>query len=354
MAEFVTPRLEKLHSQPEARKLLLTLKNRTGVQTFLWTGPKGVGKKTHALALARTLFCRQGEDCQGCPDCRQVLSKSHPDFYWVDRQHFWSDKEEDRKKQGIIVNTTKLLAQKLAQAPFSAPLKIAVIPNVGEMNDDAQNVLLKTLEEPPAHSLIILIDEEKGDLLPTVLSRCRPVRFAALPDKVLENLLVEGHGWEASEARKAAMNAQGSLTLALREADPQWREFRDKVEKDLDMVLSGPEEGWLALAGEYDQWEPDILDDRERTATQRKTQVLALAFEVWTGLWRKRIGGEAPLPPHWGGLPPADMLQSLSRHQEMIFSNLQARMILDHLFMELRDGVQKGEINHRPLTELTI
>jgi DNA polymerase-3 subunit delta' len=354
LPEFITPRLEKLHSQPEAQKLLLALKNRGGVQTFLWTGPKGVGKKTYALALARTLFCRQGVDCPGCPDCRQVLSKSHPDLYWVDREYFFDEKDREKKTEGIFVDTSKLLAQKLAQAPFSAPLKIAVIPDAGKMNDKAQEVLLKTLEEPSGDTLIILIEEKKGDLLPTVLSRCRPVRFSALPDKVLESLLVEGHGWEVSEAKKAAINAQGSLTLALREADPEWREFRDKVEKDLELVLSGPEEGWLALSSEYDQWEPEILDDTDRTATQRKTQVLALVFEAWTNLWRKRVGGAEPLPPKWGALPPMDVLQSLSRHQEMIFSNLQARMILDHLFMELRDGAQKGEINHRPLTELTL
>ena len=354
MPEFIVPRLEKLRSQPEAEKLLLALKNRSGLQTFFWTGPKGVGKKTHALALARTLFCRQGEDCPGCPDCRQVLSKSHPDLYWVDREHFWSDEKEDRKKQGIIVNTTKLLAQKLSQAPFSAPLKIAVIPDAGEMNDDAQNVLLKTLEEPPAHSLIILIEERKGGLLSTVLSRCRPVRFGIVPDPVIKRLLVENHGWKEEDAQKAVVNAQGSMTLALREADPQWREFREKVEKDLDQVLSGAEEGWLSLSSEYDQWEPEILEDVERTATQRKTQVLTLVFEAWTNLWRKRIGGLVPLPSRWSGLNPADVLQSLSRHQEMLSTNLQARMILDHLFLELRDGIQKGEMSHRPLTELTI
>jgi hypothetical protein len=272
----------------------------------------------------------------------------------VAREHFWADKDREKKTDGIFADTTRLLSQKLSQAPFSAPLKIAVISDAGKMSEEAQNIFLKTLEEPSGDTLIILIDEKKGDLLPTVLSRCRPVRFAALPGQVLQRLLVEGHGWNEENAKKAVLNAQGSITLALREADPQWWEFRDKVEKDLDLVLSGPEEGWLALAGEYDQWEPDILDDREKTATQRKTQVLSLAFEVWTGLWRKRIGGESPLPPRWGSLPSSDVLQSLSRHQEMVSTNLQARMILDHLFMELRDGVQKGEINHRPLTELTI
>jgi DNA polymerase III delta prime subunit len=306
------------------------------------------------LALARMLFCRQGEDCQGCPDCRQVLSKSHPDLYWVDREFFWSDEGEDRKKQGIIVNTAKLLAQKLSQAPFSAPLKIAVIPDAGDMNDEAQNVLLKTLEEPSGDTLIILIDEKKGGLLPTVLSRCRPVRFAALSMPVLQKILVDGHGWKAMEAEEAAKNAQGSITLALREADPPWQEFRNKAESDLDKVLMGTEEGWLALSSEYDQWEPDILGDLERTATQRKAQVLTLAFEVWTSLWRRRVGGESPLPKAWGPLAPAEVLQSLSRHQEMINTNLQARMILDHLFLELRDGIQKGEIQHRSLTELTI
>ncbi len=295
-----------------------------------------MGKKTHALALARTLFCRLGEDCHGCPDCRQVLSKSHPDLYWVHREHFWSDEKDDREKQGIIVNTTKLLAQKLSQAPFSAPLKIAVIPDAGLMNDDDQNVLLKTLEEPPGDTLIILITERKGDLLPTILSRCRSVRFSALAPALIQRLLIESLGWEKKDAEEASRKAQGSLTLALREADPAWKGFREKVEKDLDVALMGPEEGWLTLGSEYEKWEPEVLGDEERTATQRKFEVMTLVFDAWTRLWNRRVGGESPLPETWNDLLAEDVLKSLTIHQSMIPTNLPARMILDHLFLELK------------------
>lgn len=354
MSEFIPPRLEKLHSQPEAQKLLLALKTKGGAQTFLWTGPAGVGKKTHALALVRSLFCRQGEDCPGCPDCKQVLTKSHADLYWVDREHFWAEKDKDKKSDGIFADTIRGLSQKLSQAPFSAPLKVAVIPDAGGMTDEAQNIFLKTLEEPSGDTVIILIAEKKGDLIPTVLSRCRPVRFGALADAALVKILAESHGWEKNEAKQAVKTAQGSITLALREADPAWKEFREKVEKDLDQVLQGPEEGWLALSTEYDQWEPDVLDDSERTATQRKAQVLNLAFGVWTNLWVRRSAGQSPVPKAWEVFHAADVLKCLSLHQQMVPTNLQARMILDHLFMELRDGAKRGELRNRPLTELTI
>src|ERR1041385_8672579 len=96
---FVVPRIEKLDSQPEAQKLLKGLLTNRGVQTFLWTGPEGSGKKTHALALVRTLFCQEGLRCVGCAVCRQVLNKTHPDLFWLEREEGKNEisVEADRK-----------------------------------------------------------------------------------------------------------------------------------------------------------------------------------------------------------------------------------------------------------------
>jgi DNA polymerase-3 subunit delta' len=355
VAEFKIPRLEKLNFQPEVQKLLLGLLDKRIVQTFLWMGAEGTGKKTYALGLVRSLFCNQGADCTGCPACKQVLNLTHPDLFWVHRDYFWSDKEkDDRKKQGIIVNTAKLLAGKISQAPFSAPLKVAVIPDAYQMNEDAQNVLLKTLEEPPAKSIIILLGEKTGDFLPTVLSRCRIIRFPLLASATIERLLTETRGWKKEEARKAALEAGGNMIQALREADPDWVSFREKVQSDLDRALTDPDEEWLSLVTEYDKWEPDFLEEREETPTQRKARVLRNILQVYITLWDRRLAGNAEIPKKLGSLPPGDVLKCLQKHQDLISTNLQARMILDHVFMELREGFQKGEMDNRTFTELSV
>lgn len=195
MPEITVPRLEKLDSQPEIQKLLLGLLAKQGVQTFLWSGPEGCGKKTFALALVRSLFCREGPDCPGCVACKQVLNKTHPDLFWVHRDHFWGEDPDEKKKNEMTVKVALNLSEKLHRAPFSAPCKVAVVPEADKMNDQAQNVLLKTLEEPPEKTLIVLLADKTGDFLPTVLSRCRPIRFPAHSSAVVERLLTQEYGW---------------------------------------------------------------------------------------------------------------------------------------------------------------
>lgn len=354
MPKFEIPRLEKLDSQPEVQKLLKGLLENQGVQTFLWTGPEGSGKKTYALALVRSLFCAEGPNCAGCATCKQVQNKTHPDLYWVHRDHFWSKDDDDRKKNEIIVDVMRHLSEKLNRAPLSAPLKVAVIPDAEGMNDLAQNTFLKTLEEPPAKTLIILLAEKTGDFLPTVLSRCRLVRFPALPVPTAEKLLAERHGWDKAEARVAAQEANGNMTLALKLGDPAWKEFRDKVCSDWDKALQGPDEDWLALSTEYDKWEPDFLDERERTATQRKAEVLKAAFQVYLGLWSRRLTGEVKVPTPLATLPPEKVLKCLQKHQDVVPQYLNAKMVLDHLFLELREGFKKGELLDRSFMELSV
>lgn len=354
MAEFVVPRLEKLGAQPEVQKLLKGLLDHPGVQTFLWAGPEGSGKKTYALALIRSLFCKEGPDCTGCAACKQVLSKTHPDIFWVHRDYFWSDDPDTKKKQGIVVDVAKYLAEKLNRAPFSAPLKVAVVLDAEDLNPDAQNVLLKTLEEPPAKSIIILLAEKTGGFLPTVLSRCRLVRFPALPSVKVEKILTDEYGWKKADAQKAAQEANGNLTLALKLGNPAWSQFRDKVCSDFDRAFQGQDEEWLTLVSEYDQWEPDFLEDVERTTTQRKAEVLQAALQVYLGLWSRRLSGETEIPAKLASLPADVVLKCLQKHQDMIPTNLNSRMILDHLFLELKEGFKKGEFLNLPFIELLV
>lgn len=248
----------------------------------------------------------------------------------------------------------KRLSEKLNQAPFSAPFKVAVILDSESLNKDAQNVLLKTLEEPPANTIIILLAEKTGNFLPTVLSRCRLIRFPALPFAKVENILIQSYGWAQVEAKKAAQEAAGNLALALKYGDGNWREFRDKVCADFDKALQGPEEEWMALVSEYDKWEPEFLSEGERTATQRKAEVLAAAFQVYLGLWSRRLAQEVETPQKLKSLPGDVVLKCLQKHQDMIPTNLNAKMILDHLFLELREGFQKGEITNGSFMEMAV
>ena len=335
MAEFIVPRLEQLKSQGEARALLDKILAQKTVQSMLWTGPEGCGKKTHALGLARSLFCLQGPGCGGCAACKQVLSRTHPDFFWLTREE---------GKNEITVEVARELEKKLGNAPLSAPLKIAVVAEADRMNRDAQNAFLKTLEEPPAKTLVILLAERLASFLPTVLSRCRPVRFGALGVGTVESILAQTYGWDKNQARQAAEKSLGNLSLALKFADPSWAQFVAKVQTDFDRALAGGDGDWLQVAEQYERMEPEFFDEEPWTAAQRKAEVAKAALKAYAGLWGRRLEKIEPIPSTLQGLPPEEALKSIQKHLDILPAYLSARMVLDHLFLELREGFQKGGI----------
>ena len=353
MNEFIVPRLEKLDSQPEVQALLAGLLKAGTVKTFLWTGPLGSGKKTHALALVRTLFCQGGPDCAGCIPCRQVLGKTHPDFFWIQKGFFWNEKKDEGKSRVIPIDVVRKLLEKLYQAPLSAPLKVAIIPNADTMTPEAQEAFLKTLEEPPRKSLILLLSEKKEDFLPTVLSRCRPVRFGPLSTAKVECLLSQVYGWNAAKANQAAENCDGNLSLALKFADEIWVAFTKKVRTDFDGALEGNEGVWLRLGTEYDKMEPDFLEE-ELTASQRKAEVLRLALQTYLSIWSRRLAAREPIPPKLDVLAPSQVLRCLRMHLDLIPSHVPPKMILDHLFLNLRRGLETGEVSNESFTQLAV
>ena len=201
-------------------------------------------------------------------------------------------------------------------------------------------------------TLIILLADQTGDFLPTVLSRCRLIRFPALSSKATEGLLTGVYGWEKSEAHRAAQESNGNMVQALRSANPDWVSFRDKVCADFDKALLGGDEGWLLMVNEYEQWEPEFLGDNEMTATQRKAEVQKSAFQVCIGLWSRRLVGEVEIPQKLTYLPADSVLKCLQKHRDMIPMYLNSRMILDHLFLELREGFKKGSLTNKSFMEL--
>jgi DNA polymerase III subunit delta' len=169
---------------------------------YLFEGIEGCGKKTTALAFAAGLFCGAPNPCGTCPSCRKMLKLQHPDLHMV---------EPDG--QFIKIDQVRELQRELSYRPVEAPLKVAVIEAAERMNPAAGNALLKTLEEPPGNSVLILLSENAPGMLPTVLSRCQRLAFSPLPSEALQEILID-EGFEPEAARYAAVMAGGSLAKA--------------------------------------------------------------------------------------------------------------------------------------------
>jgi DNA polymerase-3 subunit delta' len=222
---------------------------------YLFVGPSGIGKKTFAVELAKALLCEanalapsapagrgqnqaatsaiargEGEGaCGVCPACVQVEARTHPDFQLVGLP-------EDRH-EFPIEEMQKLIAH-LALKPARGRHRVAIVDDAESLSSEAANCFLKTLEEPPPDSLLILIATSAERLLPTIRSRCQLIRFAPLPPSVLADLiLAEGLAEHAEAARRLAEASGGSLEQARWLAQPDVQQLQRQVD---DLLRSRP------------------------------------------------------------------------------------------------------------------
>lgn len=228
-----------------------TITRRRLAHTYLFVGPEGIGKRTFALKFAQCLLCQRHsefdfEACETCPGCKQVLARTHPDLYVVGcpegKREIPIDTflgpPERRGKEG--------LCHDLSHTPMAGGRKVALICDAEKLNEESANALLKTLEEPPPHSLIILIANQIDSILPTIRSRCQVLRFNPLSAADITDLLLRnGTTTDPEAAANAAAGSEGSLTQAAVLLDETLRSQRDQ----LFDLLSASKFNSLAVAG---------------------------------------------------------------------------------------------------------
>jgi DNA polymerase III subunit delta' len=205
---------------------------------YLFAGPRGVGKSIVARGVAHNLLCERSPGaqfccnpvecparvaapspgrgrtsaaasaarCDCCAACVQLALGVHPDCVYVARQPNRSD---------LLIEQVRDLIERLGVRPSRGPRRIAIVDDAETLNLPAQNALLKTLEEPPGHTMMILVSSSERALLETVRSRLRPVRFGPLSVAEIAGVLVSRAKLEPERAGAIAPLARGSLARAL-------------------------------------------------------------------------------------------------------------------------------------------
>ena len=215
---------------------------------LLFHGPEGVGKSSLALGFAGALLCedpRAAGACGECAACRMVRAGSHPDLLVVTRLPKKSapgpseeGAEADDLSSFIVVQQIRELTRLAALAPRRGRRRVFLVDPADRMNFEAQNALLKTLEEPPGEALLILVASRPHQLLSTVRSRATAVGFAALRVRDLAARLAE-RGIAPAEAMTRAALAEGRPGRALALDPERERQIRERVIEALE-ALSGP------------------------------------------------------------------------------------------------------------------
>ena len=175
--------------------------------SYIFTGRPGSGKKLLATTYAMTLQCEAGgtEPCQKCDSCKKALGKNHPDIIMVNHEKPGTISIDEIREQVI---------HDVAIKPYSSPHKIYIIPDAEMMTVQAQNALLKTIEEPPEYAVIMLLTSNVDALLPTIQSRCVRLDLKVVDDSLVKKYLMERLHVPDYQAEIDASFAQGSIGRA--------------------------------------------------------------------------------------------------------------------------------------------
>ncbi|MDO4265220.1 MAG: DNA polymerase III subunit delta' [Eubacteriales bacterium] len=177
---------------------------------YLITGEKGMGKKTFAQALALMLLCenrKEGEDsCLSCPSCKKILAGNHPDVIYVNHEKQDSISVDEIRRQ---------LCDTIEIRPYEGKRKIYIVPEAEKMTPQAQNALLKTLEEPPEYAVIMLLTSDVEKLLPTILSRVSRIQMKPRTDKQIRAFLAAHYDAPEESLDLCVAFARGNLGKAI-------------------------------------------------------------------------------------------------------------------------------------------
>jgi DNA polymerase III subunit delta' len=265
---------------------------------YLFAGSAGIGKSRFARIFAQSLFCENHADtellaCNECSPCRQMNAKSHPDFFAIGCPEgkneipvsvFFGDKEH-RGKDGLIHD--------ISLRPMAGSRRIAVIDDANRMNEEGANAMLKTLEEPPPNSMLILIAENLDAMLPTIRSRCQLVRFSSLAANDVTALLLENEiASTPEEASAAAGMSEGSLQTASQLLNPALRTLRLSLYDALATADLRPIDVAKAMTSGIDELGGDTNEQRRNAGW-----LIRFAQEFYRQVVLQLSGNDAPAGP---------------------------------------------------------
>ena len=296
--------LEATEHQGRARVALSAALAAQPSHAYLFRGPRGSGKRAAARAFAAEVLAAASSDPEDARRRALLDPSPHPDLVWL----------APTGAQHMVEAVRERVIRAAAYRPFEGGKRVFVIEAAEAMRDESQNALLKTLEEPPEFVHLILLSSDQEGLLETVASRCQAVDFAPLPAEVLERELADGpkvplYGGKSAhrpdEITAAARLAAGDVERARLLLSEPGRELRADVERCLVAALEGKCAGapWKALldrakaAGEeaeaatrealeeeskagIKRSAKDMIDGAKRAGRRRRTEILALAFEL--------------------------------------------------------------------------
>lgn len=354
---------------------------------YIFSGPAGVGKFTTAMAFAKALLCHSPERdlagrviaCGSCKSCRLVdarnevdqpadarggaddepaaLGSAHPDLHVVTKElaRYSEDRQtRERKLTSIPVDVLRsALIEPVYRAAQLRHNKVFIVDEAELLNPTGQNLLLKTLEEPPAGTTIMLVTSSEHRLLPTIRSRCQRVTFTPLPDEVVQQW-VDAHAsdWLEQDRRWLVSFAAGSLGRASLAREYELNEWAQTVLGAMERIARGKPTGELGaqLHERIDGFAKAWVDAHKGASKEAANKLASdLMWSLISGHARQRVkeiaatcsaddaaAAEASLEPWLGAI------DAVEEAQRLLASNVNLSLTCDHLVSAITRRLYKA------------
>lgn len=293
---------------------------------YLFTGPDGVGRRSLALRFAQAVNCTNppapGKACGACRTCTHTERMQQVDLSII---------QSETPGAMIKVDQIRTLQHSLSLSPYEARYRIALLLDFEAANANAQNALLKTLEEAPDKVILVITASSAEELLPTIVSRCEQLRLRPLPVEKLAEILISEHGADQAAARQAAALAGGRVGVALR-----YLSDTGEIASHIELVDSLFELLECNLRQRFTRVEGMIKapDQAGSRAKLRET------LQTWIGVWRDALllasGSTTPITNH----AHQDAIQKLA--ESMTAPRIHARL------RKLEEGLTMLDQNVNP------
>lgn len=296
---------------------------------YMFSGVKGIGKARLARLFAQALLCENSPTeapCQACRGCRRVDSGNHPDLHWL-----------TPNGSSLRIEQVRDMQSQIALRPYEGRYKVCVLDDAEALTEQAQNSMLKVLEEPPGSGVMMLIVHQPAAILPTIHSRCQVVGMHPVPASVIASWLQAERGLDPKQAALLAALSGGRSGLAL-ELDPEtviaqrdrvasWctalRRERLKAVWPIASELEAEKDlhGWLDMMAAWfrDVWHRS-LDSELSVASIDAMQLLDEEAAEWQAAAQQALVAIAEARRH------------LSR-------NANKRLVLDVMLMQMQRGI---------------
>jgi DNA polymerase-3 subunit delta' len=322
--------------------------------SLLFVGDEGVGKRLFAIEVAKAFLCKGRVESGSCGVCSACTRAGHFVFPKSEKgddfdQVFLSEHPDLGTvipfRRNVRIGAIRALEREANFRPYEAPARFFIVDDAEKMADPAANALLKTLEEPPATTHIILITSRPDALLPTIRSRVQTIKFAPIPTSEIEDFLIRDRAFSRDEARLAARASRGSLCRAVSMNPSQFLSSRDRMVDVVRGVVSSHDRAAVLRVSE------EMSDAKNKERFEENLDILeSLIHDVWTlgvtgdanRITNSDISDELKaLTANTGEHQLSAWLASIETMRSNFTVNINRRVATDALFTEMAGSLTK-------------